>query len=788
VSAGASAPSSPEKEKAAPVSNAPGGLGLRGQRERVAPPGDRLIEVTTYRDGVWADGEATAVRSFAALVELATRSNWSPGLFEDGHRATKSFRGEDVLGLDVDGGMTLERAVAVLGQNGLAGALLPTKSHQKEKDSKPPCDRFRVILPLSERITDPRDHLATWLAAVKLFDAVADPAAKDAARFFFKSNTVRCITEGNSFQVVRAPPPEPPKPRPDYRGSVPPHERWAKFVDSTMAKMDEQLAAGGGRHEAIHCAVSTLAGLHSGAGSGYPTREDVCSAAVVTLVSAGREQKTAELEVERSWKAGIERPFWPEERAELAMLSDPRPEPPPLEQDEPLSRLGTAETPLRLLHFPFDQFIEQPAADAEQLSTYLYRGALSMFNGEPGGNKSWLLLHEGLEAARDGHRVLYVALEGQKRKLQERIRRLTLEDDGKVLREFFHVSFQPGVDDNEGGRAFRLTDTAWVEAVLEELRRPEWVAEIVLIDPLADALEGDPDKEVDVRPAKDALKLLRVRLNLAIGLGHHTVKFAWTNNSGERDVKPSKAHARGSGAWMGTAEISVDVAPTPNQTPQYGEAMVSAVKARDYPDVPSERIFTVTDRSTADGRTVVVTALHDPTELQGASNLRGRYRRLVLEALEHEPLDQGELLTKLKLSGQVGRPILRELAGRTGCIEVIPKEQAKGLGFHPNATAYRLRSGVSDTPNSETVRESETGSTSAVVGVSDNSLESETHTRRASDGSITPVGAVSETTPSAERLCDEPGCPRPGRWEHPSRSGKWLCRPHQESVLAEGAP
>jgi RecA-family ATPase len=298
----------------------------------LAPGG---LEVTVYPGNAWTNGRSQRVRTLTELAELATRTNWSPGLFENGERKTKNFLGEDVLGLDVDGGITLERAQEVLREHGLAGALLPTKNHQQEKDRKPACDRFRVILPLSEPITNPGDHSATWNKAAKLFDAAADQAAKDPARYFFRSKTVHVVVDGKPFSVVRAPALEPPQPRPVYRGEAASQGRWARFVETQWSRMYAELARGSGRHEAVHRLVQTLAGLHDGAGQGYPSKEDACMRAVETLVHVGRERRTAEEEVARSWKAGVERPFWPDERPMAeATAGDPRPEPPPIDHDE----------------------------------------------------------------------------------------------------------------------------------------------------------------------------------------------------------------------------------------------------------------------------------------------------------------------------------------------------------------------------------------------------------------------------------------------------------------------
>lgn len=72
--------------------------------------------------------------------------------------------------------------------------IVTTKNHQKWKDTKPPCDRFRVILFLQEPIYDSGTYLATWHTLYKTFPFI-DSSCKDAGRYWFRSQNIISINQ-----------------------------------------------------------------------------------------------------------------------------------------------------------------------------------------------------------------------------------------------------------------------------------------------------------------------------------------------------------------------------------------------------------------------------------------------------------------------------------------------------------------------------------------------------------------------------------------------------------------
>lgn len=130
-----------------------------------------------------------------------------PGVFRRGHRHENNFDHAEWIGLDFDEGMTLDEAcrdfqpyVHVIGT---------TKSHQAQKGTKPPCDRFRVMLKIGRPVNlDEYRRIARDLMGKY---PQADRACKDGARFFFPC--VEIVSEGHNGKVLTVPKPEPELPK-----------------------------------------------------------------------------------------------------------------------------------------------------------------------------------------------------------------------------------------------------------------------------------------------------------------------------------------------------------------------------------------------------------------------------------------------------------------------------------------------------------------------------------------------------------------------------------------------
>lgn len=126
--------------------------------------------------------EAIEVKDLENLAEIIQTSDWSPGLFKDGHRKNENFLLTDVMALDIDDGPSLDKAKELFSD--FQHLIIPSKSHQKEKNGKV-CDRYRVVLILEHPISDKLIFANTWNLLFKQFDFI-DKAAKDPARFFYR--------------------------------------------------------------------------------------------------------------------------------------------------------------------------------------------------------------------------------------------------------------------------------------------------------------------------------------------------------------------------------------------------------------------------------------------------------------------------------------------------------------------------------------------------------------------------------------------------------------------------
>lgn len=137
----------------------------------------------------------------ATLAAIASTETWAPGTFEENKRTIKTFKQIELLVLDIDGDCTLE--VAKEKFNGFQHIIATSRNHQKEKQGIT-CDRFRVILWLSDILTTDRDFKATWDRAKRLWPFI-DSACKDSSRFFYASpGIVSVAATGRRFDVSLA--------------------------------------------------------------------------------------------------------------------------------------------------------------------------------------------------------------------------------------------------------------------------------------------------------------------------------------------------------------------------------------------------------------------------------------------------------------------------------------------------------------------------------------------------------------------------------------------------------
>lgn len=130
------------------------------------------------------------------LLQFVTSYAWSPFTFS-GTRHADNFIATDLLVYDIDKGLSITEAQAIIEKANLACLCLPSPSHTEE------AHRFRIILPLSHPISAPETYEATWKSGAALFNAV-DPQCSDMARYYFGSTTEDGFwNEGDLFVPVK---------------------------------------------------------------------------------------------------------------------------------------------------------------------------------------------------------------------------------------------------------------------------------------------------------------------------------------------------------------------------------------------------------------------------------------------------------------------------------------------------------------------------------------------------------------------------------------------------------
>jgi hypothetical protein len=154
--------------------------------------------------------------NFSDLQKFIVKKPWSPFLFKNVtnhqtakgrivsgmYRSKKTSIGSNVFALDFDDGMTLSEVQAVCDGEGLKYILAPTRSHQKEKNGKPACDRFRLILFPDRMISSDSEYLQVWGHFEKLFGRTFDESCKDEARFYFPSISIYHFKEEGTYFSV----------------------------------------------------------------------------------------------------------------------------------------------------------------------------------------------------------------------------------------------------------------------------------------------------------------------------------------------------------------------------------------------------------------------------------------------------------------------------------------------------------------------------------------------------------------------------------------------------------
>jgi hypothetical protein len=150
------------------------------------------LDASIYRKGF------SVVKNMSMFSELILSHCWSPIVWKDNAALTANFLSSDFLALDFDtpGEETLEQINHSLQDH--KRLIATTKSHQISKNGIV-CDRFRLIIPFTETITDYRTYRQTYLDALKKYPW-ADRSCLDGARFFFPSKTIIVVDRESDYR------------------------------------------------------------------------------------------------------------------------------------------------------------------------------------------------------------------------------------------------------------------------------------------------------------------------------------------------------------------------------------------------------------------------------------------------------------------------------------------------------------------------------------------------------------------------------------------------------------
>lgn len=134
--------------------------------------------------------------------DQAQSAGYSNIVWRRSKRKTHLFSYSDFLCLDVDEGLTIAEAIKIFSSYKIL--ILYTRSHQVSKGLKPPCDRFRIIIPFSRRVDNYADYLATMKGA-KAIAPFCDRSCMDGARYYeFGQGVAYYSDAGRSWEPVEA--------------------------------------------------------------------------------------------------------------------------------------------------------------------------------------------------------------------------------------------------------------------------------------------------------------------------------------------------------------------------------------------------------------------------------------------------------------------------------------------------------------------------------------------------------------------------------------------------------
>jgi hypothetical protein len=163
------------------------------------------MDVTLFHGATAGDhsrakyGERTHMDDLEDLNNAVDKFAYSLSVFKEEARSLANFEYADFIGLDFDGGTTIEEITNRVNALNYKASISETKSSRIEKNGIT-AERFRVIFQPSRRITDIDTFNNLWQFMYTLFPE-ADKACKNADRYFAKSKTAGVYLEGTTINL-----------------------------------------------------------------------------------------------------------------------------------------------------------------------------------------------------------------------------------------------------------------------------------------------------------------------------------------------------------------------------------------------------------------------------------------------------------------------------------------------------------------------------------------------------------------------------------------------------------
>lgn len=142
-----------------------------------------VCKTTSPNDWEHNNFVALNVQRIQDLIKIMTTRVWSSFIWKDGKRQGAAFEHASGIVLDIDDGPSISETIDKLSAERISYIIGTTKSHQIQKGDNPPCDRYRVLIPIAADDPFAGDAFQVRQNVMRLISLYkSDPAAKDLAR------------------------------------------------------------------------------------------------------------------------------------------------------------------------------------------------------------------------------------------------------------------------------------------------------------------------------------------------------------------------------------------------------------------------------------------------------------------------------------------------------------------------------------------------------------------------------------------------------------------------------